>query len=273
MNPGFATAATAPLPRRDLVLASVGAVLGVGIGVAATRWIIHRRAAQVPQCPVPTTAEELRQYELLQRLAEAWGNEDLRPTGARCFDDILREVQMTLGLEITAAWNAETEQAILDMIQEQGNPRRSRPTYNPAHELEPEENWCDVYEREFPAAVQRCCEDDGVVAFDQAVVAVLEFSFPDAGSFALAPHTGRWKREARERACSDLSHTLGSSEVQARAVLCREVGRRALAQGADLGQAVRSMAQHAWPTAVWDGAAKRPWQEAFSQAAAANLQS
>lgn len=272
MNPSYAAQATTPLVGRDLLLASVGAVVGVGIGVAATRWILQRRSAAAYQPSTPAVSdEELRQRELLERLAEALGNPDLSPAN-QPFGQIVMEIQVTMGLDTTdGTWTPETEQAVLDMIQE-ANPRRSRPTPNPAHELEPDENWQAVYEREFPRGLQDCCDDERVVAFDQAVVAVLEFIFPESGSFALAPHTGQWKRGARDRACADLTEALGPTEVQARAVLTRGVGVQAMSDGADLGQAVRVMAQCAWPTAVWEGASRLPWQDAFTDAAAASLQ-
>lgn len=272
MNPTFAAQATAPLAGRELLLASVAAVVGVGIGVAGARWVMQRRQATAPvQTTAPPDDEELRQRELLERLAEAWDNPEFSPAN-RAFADIVLEIQLTMGVEpADGKWSPETERVIVDLIQED-NPRRSRAVPNPAHELEPDENWQAVYEREFPKCLQQCCDDDGVVAFDQAVVAVLEFIFPESGSFALAPHTGQWKRGARDRACADLTQALGPTEVQARAVLTRTVGVQAMAEGADLGQAVRAMAQRAWPTAVWEGAARLPWQDTFTEAAAASIQ-
>ncbi len=74
MNPTFAAQATAPLGGRELLLASVVAVVGVGIGVAGARWVIQRRRASAPvqTATAPPDDEDLRQRELLERLAEAW---------------------------------------------------------------------------------------------------------------------------------------------------------------------------------------------------------
>ncbi len=266
MNPAFST----PVSRgHAFAYAAVGTAVGVGVGAFVTRWVIRRRRLCEPRT---FSEEEKRAYELLSRLAEMTGNPDLSPARA-CLEDIVREIQLTMGLSRTdGVWNPETERAVLGLLQQQPNPGRPAPISNPAQELEPDENWEATYEREFPKALAQCCEDDGVIAFDQAVVAVLECAFPDAGSFALTPATGPWKKAARERTYHDLVGSLGSSELEARAVLCRSAGVEALASGEDFGQAVRRVAERAWPTAPWDAPERAPWQDAFVQAAATALQ-
>lgn len=261
------TGATTPLGKRDIALATVGVLVGVGVGAVATRWAMLRwRRPSPPQY----TEEQRRQMELLRRLAEQTGNPDYDPAN-RPVPEILTELQFTMGVEpADGRWSEATEQMIVGLLQ-QTAPAQN-PVVDPEQELEPEEDWVGVYEQRFDAAVADCCEDLRIVAFDQAVTAVLERCFPDKGSFALAPGTGPWKRSARERARSDLARVLGDTELQARAALTAPVGRAALEQGADFGQAVRSMAEHAWPTVRWDGPARASWQESFCQAAAAAIQ-
>lgn len=255
-----------PLDRRDFALAALGALVGVGVGAAATRWAMRRGVA--PRY----TDEERRQAELLSRLAEHTGYQDFAP-GTDPLAVAIRRVQESLGIEpADGVWTEQTESAVLEWLSETPG-HRSPPAANPAHELEPDENWELTYEREFSRAFDQCCADERVIAFDQAVVVLLERVFVDHGSFALAPCTGVWKRAARERARVDLAQRLGYTEIEARAVLARSVGKRALADGADFGQAIRTMAHHAWPTASWEQVPPSGWQRAFCEAASATLQS
>lgn len=152
-------------------------------------------------------------------------------------------------------------------------PAPNPPTAAPLSELEPDDDWERTYEQRFGYAVQRCIDDPQVIAFDRAVVVALEEIFPAHGSFSLTPATGQWKRLARERARQDLADALGHTEAQARATLSAPVGRQALARGADLGQAVREMAQHAFPAAAWSDPSATSWQTLFCEAAAAHLRS
>lgn len=265
MSPAFPS-----VPRRRAVVYTIlGAAVGIGVGAAVARWAVRRQYRCAPR---RFTEEEKRAHELLVRLAEATGNASLSPAD-RCLEDVIREVQLTLDVPRTdGVWDAATEQAVVSFLQRQQNPLSSRP-FDPAQELEPDENWELAYERSFGDAFEGCCQHPGVIAFDQAVVFLLEQIFPDAGSFALRPGTGAWKRAARDRATQDLASALGPTELQARARLCRFAGVAAMAEGADLGQASRCVAEHAWPTATWESPERQPWQEAFMQAAAGALQS
>lgn len=140
-----------------------------------------------------------------------------------------------------------------------------------AEELEPDDDWEHVYQQGFSSALTRCIADPNVVAFDHAVVVLLEEIFPNHGPFALTAATGEWKRFARERARADLGDALGRTEAAARAALNLPVGERALAEGSDLGQAIRAMALHAFPATSWSDPSGTPWQALFCEAAAARL--
>lgn len=253
-----------PSASRPWVVVAVSAVVGAGVGAAVMHWTMQRAAAR------SLSAEEKRQRELLQRLAEKTGRPDFDPT-KRDASDILLELQLDLGVEpADGRWSPQTERAILAVLQ--GTSPAANPPVDPAQELEPEDDWEQQYRARLPDAVAACCHDDDVVTFDQAVLVVLERCFPDKGSFSLRPGTGAWKRAARERAVADLGSHLGPTELQARAKLTAPLGRRAMEQGADFGQAVRVMAERAWPAARWDGASRLPWQEAFCQSAAQAIQ-
>lgn len=251
-----------PPRRRDLVIAGVGIGIGIGIGIAVTRYAMRPRSA------VTYTSEQQRQLELIQRLYEHTGDPALDPSG-RPLTETVSALQTSYGLPPDGRWSDELESHILSTLA-RATPLQ-RPAANPAHELEPDDDWEVTYERQFGAALRACCEDENVIAFDQAVTALLEHMFSDRGSFALEPHTGPWKRAARERARRDLAESLGCTEIEVRAILVAETGRRALSQGADFGQAVRAMAERAWPAACWDGPALASWQEAFRRAASATL--
>jgi hypothetical protein len=283
MNP---VAATMGLPRPrwsagHYALAAAGIVVGAGLGVGLTYWTMRNRiASQAPLAPEAAAVletEQQRRIALLQQLAQHVGNPELDPAN-RPMDEILLEIQSTLmGLESASGqWTPETEQAINEMLAAPGaNPWRPRRRQNPVdfhEELEPDDNWELTYAQGFDGALQQCCEDATVVAFDQCVVSVLERIFPQSGSFMLSPGSGPWKCAARERARRDLTARLGPSELHVRALLVRGVGLEAQANGADFGQAVRAMAEHAWPTAAWDSPDRVPWQAAFTQLAGAALQ-
>lgn len=142
---------------------------------------------------------------------------------------------------------------------------------DPAQEAEPEGDWEQTYSASFASALGSCVEDPDVVAFDQAVLRLLEHIFPAAGSFALRPATGAWKLRARDRARADLASSLGSTEAEARATLCAPLGRQAMAAGMDLGQAIRSMGTRAFPAASWDFPSSSSWQRLFCDCAARAL--
>lgn len=257
-------------PRRRWVPYVAGGVLGISLGAVTTWWILHRRTAPTP---APATSEETkRQLELMVRLAETTGDFRFDPRWHPP-QDVVREIQNAADLApVDGLWNAAVERAVFDMLGERTPSKNPVTVPDPRHELEPDENWEATYAERFGDALARCCELDEVVAFDQAVVVLLETVFPDHGSFCLAPGTGAWKKLARERARHDLARVIGPTEVEARARLVATVGRRALDDGADLGQAVRLMAERAWPTTRWDTAHHQPWQEAFVRAAAGSLQ-
>jgi len=152
-------------------------------------------------------------------------------------------------------------------------PRRRQNPERFEEELEPDENWEVAYQQRFDAALQACRGDERIVSFDQCVISLLERIFPDAGTFMIGSGTGAWKKAARKRARADLTQALGPTEMHARAVLTREVGMRARRQGADVGQAVRTMAEHAWPSANWGEVKRAPWQASFARIASSVIQS
>jgi hypothetical protein len=137
-------------------------------------------------------------------------------------------------------------------------------------ELDPDDDWMATYERQLDAALRSCCDDPSVNSFDQAVVALLERIFPQSGSFALAPDTGQWKRQARDRARQDLATRLGRTENDVRATLTSNYGRQMLQSGRDPSQAVRAMGMRAFPSSDWNGPYE-PWQILFTRAAMARL--
>jgi hypothetical protein len=232
----------------------VGAAVVVAAAGAAGAWAWHRNRTR---------------KDLLRALAAKVGNPALSPDN-QPVEDILLEIQVTYDLTADGKWNAETEAKIRELLAES-----PAPASNPASqgsELEPDEDWEQLYEARLPAALDACRDADCVIAFDQAVIYLLDETFPEAGGFQLNPATGAWKRQARERARYDLVRHLGSTEAEARASLtARTVGRQALAQGADLGQAVRAMGQHAFPHASWEGHPRNGWQRLFSERAASEL--
>lgn len=186
-------------------------------------------------------------------------------------------VGVALGAVAAATWlawiawrrSAEAASAVAPVVTPATNP--SPPTSDRTLDLEPDADWGDRYAERFLDAVATCVDDPSVVAFDHAVLRVLETIFPESGSFALTPATGDWKRIARDQARLDLTQALGATEVEARCSLCLPVGQRLLAAGADPGQAVRAMATHAFPAASWNGPTLTPWQQAFCDCALARL--
>lgn len=266
-----------PWAAGDYLLLAMGVTLGAGVGVGVTRWVLRRRVT-TSTAAVGSADEMSRRAELLRKLATHLGNPDLDPAN-RPMGEILLELQYTLGLgDAGGEWTAETEKAIRDLLASPpsgGNPWRPRRRGNPVgcnDELEPDENWESTYQQQFEGALQACHGDASVVAFDQCVVSLLERIFPGSGSFMLCPGTGSWKRAARERARCDLTQALGPTEIHARATLTRDIGLEARHRGADLGQAVRVMAEHAWPTVAWDSPERAPWQSAFARLASTIIQ-
>jgi hypothetical protein len=252
-----------------LLATGVAVVAGVGVGVMFGL----RRRSSVPTQTVASDTEVRRREALLRQLATHLGNPDIDPS-SRPVEEILLELQYTLGLQNTEGeWTTETEKAIRDMLASpapSGNPWRPRLGKNPEggnDDLEPNDNWEAQYQQEFSGALQSCYGDASVISFDQCVVSLLERIFPASGSFMLCSGTGAWKRAARDRARGDLTQALGTTELQARAVLTRNIGLEARQRGSDVGQAVRAMQQHAWPTVEWDAPQRANWQAVFARIA------
>lgn len=270
-------AMTRPWNGWDYAMLATSIVAGVAVGAGATRWALMRRAAG--QTALEANPAELgRRADLLRRLADHLGNRDLDPE-VRPAQEILLELQHTLGLETAdGEWSRSTEKAIRELLRsgkKAGTGWRPKRRMNPGSfqdELEPEDDWEVAYEQRFAAALQACRSDPTVVSFDQCLISLLERIFPESGSFMAGPGTGAWKKAARERARSDLGQALGPTEMHARATLTRDVGIRARQDGSDVGQAVRKMAQHAWPNADWDKPERTPWQATFSRIASAVIQ-
>lgn len=152
-----------------------------------------------------------------------------------------------------------------------GPPSRPLPV-GPGAGFEAESDWEDRYNAHFSQALAACLADPSVVTFDHAVLVVLEQMFPEVPDFRLRFGTPSWKRRARARVREDLLKRLGPTEAEARAALtAKPVGAAALANGADLGQAVRQMGEVAFPEVSWTGPRQTAWQNLFDARARREL--
>jgi len=132
---------------------------------------------------------------------------------------------------------------------------------DPRQEMDPDYDWESVFDQRVLDGLGACLEDPGCTTTDCAVVVMLQSIYPDAGSFALRPGTGLWKRQARQRAREVLADSLGHDEMTARANLCAVVGQEARAAGASLDDAALQAAEAAWPEVRWDAdALGAAWQ-------------
>ncbi len=266
---------TNPSWRRALWIG--GAVAGGAALVAGGWWLYQHTRNRTPITPPPASnpvgeytspAQRQRRAELLSLLSAHFEDESLDPRSSS-MQYATERARRRLGVPVSRLWDSRLERAVIDVLAGQApSPGpKPRPRSNPVSDLDPRTDWERVYEAAFPEALEACCEDPTVISYDQAVIAVLAFIFPDHDMGA----PEGWCQAARARTGQDLAHWLGPTEAEARAVLNACMGRRAVDEGADVGQAVRAMGEYAFPTALWTGGPRSGWQEIFAQRAAQEL--